>query len=381
MKVAFICSSFGGGGAEKVAVKLSNAFASTGYDVSYIYWHVKQGREYKFDANVKLNRLAAGNSLLRIWSLKQFIKKERPDVILSFTDIPNIITYVAYALAWPYKCLRVPNVRIDVSEKYRNLRKTPLIRLLSYLHGLSCRTAPLILVNSKDSGASLCNYYHFSEDKVHCIYNPVFEELPHTFPCVKSTGSVEENRIKAINIGRLTKAKDQHMLIRAIDHAVNDLEIDIELDIYGEGDLYDELQKEIVRRDLTDRIHLKSFDPDIEKKIKYYHLFLFASRWEGLPNALIEALGSGVDVISTNCPSGPREILDDGRFGSLVDIGSYQQMAEAIAHLYPEGRYVLSNHASVRVMSDELKNHLEKFTIPFVTSQYAQLVSRKINEQ
>lgn len=381
MKVTFICSSFGGGGAEKVAVKLSNALASIGHDVSYIYWQAKQGREYKLDVNVKLNKIVASNLLARAWDLKQFIKKERPDVVLSFTDIPNIITYFACALAWPYKCLRIPNVRTDVSGKYRNLRKTPLIRLLSYLHGLSCRTAPLVLVNSKDSGASLCNYYHFSEDKVHCIYNPVFEELPHAFPYVESADSGKENRIKAINIGRLTKAKDQKMLIRAIDHAVNELEVDIELDIYGEGDLYDELQKEIVRRGLTNRVHLKSFDPDIEKKIKYYHLFLFASRWEGLPNALIEALGSGVDVISTNCPSGPREILDDGRFGSLVDIGSYQQMAEAIAHLYPEGRYVISNLASTRVMSDDLKNHLEKFTIPFVTSQYTQLVSRKINEQ
>lgn len=381
MRITFVCSSFGGGGAEKVAVKLSSALADIGHDVSYVYWKTKEGQEYSVNANVKLTKIYTTNPLVRAWLISRFIKRERPDVVLSFTDIPNIITYLACALAWPYRCLRVPNVRTDVAEKYRNLSKKPLTRLLSYLHGLSCKNAPIVLVNSKDSAASLCNYYHFNEDKVHCIYNPVFDELPYAFPCVHSLNSGENYRIKAINIGRLTKAKDQKMLIRAIDHAVNELGIDIELDIYGEGDLFEELQKEIVRRGLTDRVHLKSFDPDIEKKIKYYHLFLFASRWEGLPNALIEALGSGLEVISTNCPSGPREILDDGRFGVLVDIGNYQQMAEAIARLYPEGGYVIPNNASAREMSDELKSHLEKFTIPFVTSQYVQLVSRKVNEQ
>lgn len=381
MKIIFICSSFGGGGAEKVAVKLSSALADMGHSVSYIYWKAKNGQEYTLDANVKLSKLDVSGPIARAWSIRRVIKAERPDVVLSFTDIPNIITYFACRLTWPYKCMRVPNVRIDVAEKYRNLKKTPQIRLLSYLHGLSCRTAPLVLVNSVDSGASLCNYYHFNKDKVRCIYNPVFDKLPHHFPSVQSSEKGENKRIKAINIGRLTKAKDQQMLIQAIDHAVNKLGIDIELDIYGEGDLFEELQKEIVRRELTDRVNLKSFDPDIEKKIKCYHVFLFASRWEGLPNALIEALGSGVDVISTNCPSGPREILDNGRFGSLVDIGNYQQMAEAIARLYPEGNYVMSNNRNVREMSDELKIHLEKFTIPFVTSQYVQLVSRKINEQ
>ncbi|WP_447045821.1 glycosyltransferase [Vreelandella sp. H-I2] len=381
MRITFVCSSFGGGGAEKVAVKLSSALADMGHDVSYVYWKTKEGQEYSVDANVKLNKIYTANPLVRAWAISRLIKKDRPDVVISFTDIPNIIAYLACALAWPYRCLRVPNVRTDVAEKYRNLRKTPLIRLLSFLHGMACKRAPIVLVNSEDSGASLCDYYHFSENKVHCIYNPVFDELPHVFPCVKSADIGEKKRIKAINIGRLTEAKDQLMLIRAIDHSINELGIDIELDIYGEGDLFDELQKEIVRRGLTDRVHLKSFDPDIEKKIKCYHLFLFASRWEGLPNALIEALGSGVEVISTDCPSGPREILDDGRFGSLVDIGNYQQMAETIARLYPEGGYFIPNNASAREMSDELKSHLEKFTIPFVTSQYVQLVSRKINEQ
>ncbi|RUR35571.1 glycosyltransferase [Vreelandella populi] len=381
MKIVFICSSFGGGGAEKVAVKLSSALADIGHDVSYVYWKTKEGQEYKLDANVKLNKLSATNPLARAWGISKLIKLERPDVVLSFTDIPNIITYFACMLAWPYRCLRIPNVRIDVAEKYRNLNRTPQVRLLSFLHGLSCKNAPMVLVNSKDSGTSLCDYYQLSEDKVHCIYNPVFDELPHSFPSVQNINDGDKKRVKAINIGRLTKAKDQQMLIRAIDHAVNELGVDIELDIYGEGDLYDELQKEIVNRGLSDRIYLKSFDPDIEKKIKHYHLFLFASRWEGLPNALIEALGSGVQVISTNCPSGPREILDDGRFGTLVDIGNYQQMAQAIARLYPQDSHVISNNTNARKMSDDLKKHLEQFTIPFVTSQYTHLVSRKINDQ
>ena len=381
MKIFFVCSSFGGGGAEKVAVKLSSALAGWGHDVTYVYWKSKQGQEYKFDANVEIKKIPDGNPLTRAFTISRLFKQNRPDVVLSFTDLPNIITYFACLLAWPYKCIRVPNVRINVPEKYRNLKKTPLIRVLSFLHGLSCRRSPLVLVNSQDSGTDLCEYYQLDKDRVRCIYNPVFDRLPDEFPHAKSAVEGEIQRIRAVNIGRMTKAKDQQVLIRAIDHAVNNLGVDIELDIYGEGELHDELQSEISRLGLEGRVFLKSFDPDVESKIKGYHVFLFASRWEGLPNALIEALGSGIEVISTDCPSGPREILDDGRFGSLVEIGNHREMAEAISHRYPKGHYVPSAHAESNKISDELKEHLEKFTISFVASQYVELISRKVNEQ
>jgi glycosyltransferase involved in cell wall biosynthesis len=380
VRIFFVCSSFGGGGAEKVAVKLSSALADLGHDITYVYWKSKQGQEYKLNANVKIRKVLAGNPLGRAFSISSLIKKERPHAILSFTDVPNIITYYACIFAWPCRSLRVPNVRTNVPEKYRNLKKTPLVRTLSFLHGLSCRRAPLVLVNSQDSGADLCEYYQLDKTRVHCIYNPVFDSLPNEIPYAEIVPVSKQQRIRAINIGRLTQAKDQQMLVRAVDHAVNALGVDIELDIYGEGELHDELQSEITRCGLETRIFLKSFDHDIEKKLKNYHLFLFSSRWEGLPNALIEALGSGIEVISTDCHSGPREILDDGRFGSLVRIGNHQGMAEAISRIYPSGSYANYNNSGGRNTSDDLMKHLEKFTISFVTSQYDQLISRNINE-
>ncbi|MBD3896210.1 glycosyltransferase [Halomonas sp. ML-15] len=381
MKIFFVCSSFGGGGAEKVAVKLSSAFADLGHEVTYIYWKSKQGQEYKFDADVEVEKIPDGNPLTRAFAISRLLKQHRPDVVMSFTDLPNIIAYFACLMAWPYRCVRVPNVRTNIPAKYRNMKSTFSIRGLSHLHGLACRRAPVVLVNSEDSGSALCNYYGLAPSRVHCIYNPVFDALPNEIPDLDSSSCHAGDRIKAIHVGRLTQAKDQQVLIRAIGHAVNALGVDIELDIYGEGELHDELQSEIIRLGLERRVFLKSFDPDIENKIKNYHVFLFSSRWEGLPNALIEALGSGIEVISTDCPSGPREILDDGRFGSLVEIGNHREMAEAISQRYPEGHYVASSHGDSKRISDELKKHLEKFTISFVASQYVELISRKVNEQ
>lgn len=380
MKIFFLCSSFGGGGAEKVAVKLSSALAALGHDVTYIYWKSKQGLEYKFDASVEVKKIPDGNLLKRAFSVSRLIKHQHPDVVLSFTDLPNIITFFSCLMAWPYKCMRVPNVRTNVPEKYRNMKNTLAIRVLSYLHGVSCRSAPLVLVNSKDSGSGLCDYYGLDSSKVHCIYNPVFDVLPSEVSELDGPLDRADKKIKAVNVGRLTQAKDQKMLVRAIDHAVNALGVDIELDIYGEGELYDELQSEIKRLGLEDRVFINSFDPAIENKIKNYHVFLFSSCWEGLPNALIEALGSGIEVISTDCHSGPREILDDGRFGSLVEVGNYQGMAEAILRHYPAGHYTAARDEGCKSRSEELKAHLEKFTISFVASQYIQLISRKVNE-
>lgn len=381
MKVIFVCSSFGGGGAEKVAVKLSSALAGLGHDVTYVYWKSKQGLEYKFGANVDITKIPDGNLLKRAHSVSRLIRRQHPDVVISFTDLPNIIAFFSCLMSWPYKCIRVPNVRTNVSAKYSNLKSTLAIKILSYWHGVSCRSAPIVLVNSKDSGNSLCGYYGLNTSKVHCIYNPVFDVLPNEVPDMDNPLYIAGEKIKAINVGRLTQAKDQKVIVRAIDHAVNVLGVDIVLDIYGEGELHDELQSEINRLGLESRVFLRSFDADIESKIKNYHVFLFASRWEGLPNALIEALGSGIEVISTDCPSGPREILDGGRFGSLVEIGNHRAMAEAISQHYPEGHYVASKHARSNKISDELKEHLQKFTISFVASQYVELISRKVNEQ
>ncbi|PAU74746.1 glycosyltransferase [Halomonas salipaludis] len=381
MKIMFVCSSFGGGGAEKVAVKLSSALAALGHDVVYLYWRSKAGQEYTLEDAVSLKKILANNPVSRAWAVSKAIKSERPDAVLSFTDIPNIITYLGCMLARPYKCLRVPNVRTNVPAKYRYMKMTLVMKALSFLHGAACRRALIVLVNSKDSGSALCEYYRLDASKVHCIYNPVFDNLPSEFYNFKNGVASTNNRIKAVNVGRLSQAKDQQMLVRAIDHAVNTLGADVELDIYGEGELYDELHTEIARRGLQGRIFLRPFDRNIESKIGHYHLFLFSSRWEGLPNALIEALGSGIDVISTDCRSGPSEILDGGRFGTLVGIGDDKKMAEAIAQHYFEGNYNSSRDSSAREMSDDLKKHLEQFTISYVASQYAQLISRNIDEQ
>lgn len=380
MKIMFVCSSFGGGGAEKVAVKLSSALAELGNDVIYVYWSSKYGQQYTINEKVACKKIPHGISLIRAGLISNIIRKERPHVVFSFTDMPNIVAFFACLMAWPTKCLRVPNVRTDVAEKYRGSGKKLFFNLLSFLHGLSCKSAPLIFVNSKGSGKSLCEYYQINESKVHCIYNPVFDTPTSLLSSAASHINNRTQRIKAVSVGRLTKEKDHQMLIRAVDYTIRELGVDVELDIFGEGELRDQLQSNIIQYGLSERVFLKSFDPNIEKKLKKYHLFLFSSRREGLPNALIEALGSGLAVISTDCPSGPREILDNGRFGTLVEIGNYQKMAESIANLYFDGDTIVNDNLTCNVSRGELSRHLARFSIPCVTSQYLNLITRKLSE-
>ncbi|MFC3285496.1 glycosyltransferase [Litchfieldella rifensis] len=375
MKFLFVCSSCGGGGAERVAVRLSNAISQLGNEVVYMYWKEKKNQEYDFYPGVEVVKIQDMNILLRILRAREIIDKSKPDVIFSFADVPNIVVFYAEKIA-KHKFLRIPNIRTNVLEKSRNVEKNIVVKSISKLHGVACRSAAMTISNSLESRDAAISHFGVKPDKVVCIYNPVFDDLH--LPCFieKAHETKRKNVLSAITIGRLTKAKNHHMLLESVYYAINSLKVDMSLDIYGDGELFDEILLKIKRLGLEGRVFLKGFDKNIEKKISDYDVFLFSSRWEGLPNALIEALGSGVYIIATDCPSGPREILKDGRFGKLVKIDDYKAMAESIAEVYHQGIFLIHSSDDDVSVNIELKKHLKQFTIPFVVNKYIESVSK-----
>ncbi|EPC04218.1 hypothetical protein L861_02575 [Litchfieldella anticariensis FP35 = DSM 16096] len=168
------------------------------------------------------------------------------------------------------------------------------------------------------------------------------------------------------------------MLLKAVHYAIKEFNVSISLDIYGEGELRDEILSEISQLDMEGHIFLRGFDKEIEKKIHQYDIFLFTSRWEGLPNALIEALGSGVSIVATDCPSGPKEILKDGRFGKLVGVDDFKAMAENISEIYYHHDISIRTRDMEPQSSIELREHLKQFTIPCVANRYIEVALRLI---
>lgn len=369
MKVAFVCSSFGGGGAEKVAVRLSSELSKRGHEVMYIYWKEKKGQEYAFSDKVIVERIEGASTVKKILSVKNIINEWRPDAILSFTDIPNIITFFACGLA-RHTCRRFPNVRTDVKEKYKNTRNSIKKMLLSKLHAMCCKKSDVVFVNSYNSALSLSDFYGIDKEKIKCIYNPVFESLD--LGRQENNKSINSNdKIKAVTVGRLSESKNQKMLINALQYAVFELGIDLYLDIYGDGELKKELLNHACEKKVADRVSFKGFHKDVVSIISNYDVFLFSSRWEGLPNALIEAAGSGIPVISTDCPSGPREILKNGKFGMLVKVDDYVSMGEKIAEVANNRKD--SDQDQERSGEEKVK-HFQQFTVSYVVNKYMEFL-------
>jgi glycosyltransferase involved in cell wall biosynthesis len=129
-------------------------------------------------------------------------------------------------------------------------------------------------------------------------------------------------------VGRLTEAKDFGTLIKAFAEVLKVK--DCRLVILGEGEKRRELESLIESLNLVNKISMPGFVDNPYKYMRQASVFVLSSKWEGLPNVLIEAMACGTPLVATDCPSGPNEILQNGEYGLLVSVGDKDKMAEAI---------------------------------------------------
>jgi glycosyltransferase involved in cell wall biosynthesis len=135
--------------------------------------------------------------------------------------------------------------------------------------------------------------------------------------------------------------------------------MDVKLIILGDGPMRDPLERLISELGLEERVMLPGFTLDPYAWYRSSDLFVLSSLWEGFGNVVVEALECGVPVVSTNCPGGVGEILDNGRYGSLVPVGDHQSLAEAIA------KDLKNKHDH-----DLLKTRAKSFSLPVIAKQY-----------
>ena len=188
------------------------------------------------------------------------------------------------------------------------------------------KKARKIIVNSFDFKKEMDKKYKI---KSSCILNPFnFKQINKNSRVKAKKIFVKKNSIKLISVGRLTYQKDFTTLLRAIN-LIKDKK-KIELAIIGKGIEKQKLQNFIERNDLKDCVYLLGYKSNPFKYIKQADIFLLTSLFEGSPNVLIEAMYLKKYIISTNCPTGPREILDNGKYGSLVPVGNFRKIAKLI---------------------------------------------------
>jgi|AntRauTorckE6833_2_1112554.scaffolds.fasta_scaffold06981_3 glycosyltransferase involved in cell wall biosynthesis len=166
-----------------------------------------------------------------------------------------------------------------------------------------------------------------------------------------------------IGVGRLTDQKNFSLLIDSFADLVKS-EINTRLIIFGEGPLRDKLESQIEKLGLRERVTLPGFVDNPYAYMSRADVFVLSSNWEGLPMVLIECLACGTKIVSTNCPSGPAEILEGGKYGTLVPMGDSKQLAKKII-------VTLSKNQS----RDLLQKRASDFNSKAVTKKYLSLLS------
>lgn len=353
-KIYFYISNLAKGGAERVCINLAEYFHSSGYDVAIITSY-KSNEEYNLSSKIRrilLNETYySGNiiyrNLILIKRLRQIIKIDKPDIIISFMAESNLRLLLSTI---GLDVTRIVSVRNDPDEEYKGLIGRIVGKLI-------LPTANGCVYQTEQAK----NWFPKKlRDKSAVIKNPVREEV------FNITRNPVTGRI--INIGRLEDQKNQKMLINSFEIVLEKYP-KADLLIYGEGGLRDELEKIIANKGLNDNIKLCGYFNDIGSTLSKADIFILSSDYEGLPNSLMEALSAGVPCISTDCPcGGPKSLIVNGVNGILVPTNDESKLAEAIIDLLSDDskKENLSKNAkefskdySTEIINNEWKDYLE----------------------
>ena len=262
--------------------------------------------------------------------LTAYLIREQPDALLSAKTHANLVAIWAKRSA-DVRTRIVVSERSTMSTVIQNSRKwrwrflQPLIRKM-YPH------THLVIAVSRGVAEDISACIGLSPERITTIYNPMLIEhiqaqsiLPHPHSWLRH----KEIPI-ILAVGRLVPAKDFSTLLKAFAHI--HAKRSARLIILGEGRDRPALEKLAGELGIASDLSLPGFEENPYVFMAQANVFVLSSLLEGLPNALLEALACGCPVVSTNCRSGPQEILDNGAFGSLVPVGDDKALAEAILH-------------------------------------------------
>ncbi|SIR11747.1 Glycosyltransferase involved in cell wall bisynthesis [Rhizobium sp. RU20A] len=329
--VVFMINSLAGGGAERIMARLvANSTEWAGRYEIHLVLLDEEKAAYDLPEWVTVHRLDTGFSLTRgVWRAVALMWRLRPAVCLSFLSRSNFINVIAARLLG-YKA--VISERVNASSHHSKTLSGKLARFLTrflYPH------ADRIVCPSAGIAVDLVENFAVADGKNVVIPNPI--DTDRIWQLSKEAVTAPTERPYIVAVGRLVENKNFGMLLNAF--AMADTYLD--LVILGEGPLRQELQTQVGELGLQGRVHFPGFASNPFPIISNAFAYALPSNAEGFPNGLAEAINLGVPAISTNCLSGPSEILDDkgsiavssvykALYGVLVPVDDAFAMAEGI---------------------------------------------------
>jgi glycosyltransferase involved in cell wall biosynthesis len=326
--IAFFLPSLCGGGAERVIVNLAQGITERGLPVHLVLAAAAGPLLDQVPATVRVVDLQSPRVLRSLGPLAGYLRRERPKVLVSSMGHANLVALWAARLARQGTRVIVTQHNTLSQEIRQESRLAaalwpPLLRIFY-------PWAASIVAVSRGVADDLARMSGLRRESVTVIYNPVITPtvmaLAREAPTHPWFGPGQPPVI--LGAGRLTRAKGFLTLVRAFAeirrHRAG------RLIILGEGEDRPALEGLARELGVADDVALPGFQDNALAYMAGAAVFVLSSVWEGLPTVLIEALAAGARVVSTDCPSGPREILQEGRLGALVPVGDAPALAAAI---------------------------------------------------
>jgi len=327
-KIAVFASFSGRGGVERMIVNLCEGLMAFDCQVDLVVVKAESVHLDSLPSTVNLVKLSTSHTISSLPSLVSYLRREQPVALLAAKDRANQVAILARHL--PGVSTRVV-VRMGTTVSAALAGKSQMQKWLWYLPmRLIYPLADAIVAVSHGVAEDLSKITGLPIDRIQVIPNPVI--VPRLATLAGHSVAhpwFNENQVPVIlGVGRLTRQKDFPTLIKAF--ATVRAERPCHLVIIGEGRDRPALERLAAGLGIEDDVDLPGFAENPYAYMSRAALFVLSSLWEGSPNVLTEALSLGVPVVSTDCPSGPSEILAGGRHGHLVPVGDPQALAGAI---------------------------------------------------
>jgi glycosyltransferase involved in cell wall biosynthesis len=327
-RLAVLISFSGAGGVERMVTNLVEAIAADGRPVDLLLIRRHGGHLRALPAGVRTLPLGARHTSTALVPLIRYLRRERPAVLLAAKDRAGRVALLARALARVDTRVAIRlgthlSASLEGRPRWRRWARVLPMRLMY-------RWADRVIAVSRGVAEDTLRITGLPPERVEVIRNPVITPLLRDqaradcdHPWLTKPGCPV-----VLAAGRLTRQKDFATLIRAFARLRQGRPC--RLIILGDGALRGELERLAAALGIAADLDMPGFTPNPYAFMARADLFVLSSAWEGSPNVLTEALALGTPVVATDCPSGPREILDGGRIAPLVPVGDHQALAAAM---------------------------------------------------
>jgi glycosyltransferase involved in cell wall biosynthesis len=320
-KISIFLPNLDGGGAEKSMAILANSFFERGYHVDLIMSNARGPFLEILNKRIVCIDLKSPSVLRSLFKLANYFRKNSPDAVLTALNYANVTAILA-------RIISGKNFRLIISEHNNNFNRKNINNSGIKIFGLMILVkvlypfADVIVSVSKELSDEIKRNIVFNKQKVKYIYNTI------TFSDTKTDTTIKIPEPYVIAVGRLECQKNYSLLIKAFSLLTKHQQIN--LLILGEGSQRQLLERLVQELGLNEKIFLPGFVMNPAFYLSTSKLFVLSSDYEGFGNVLVEAMYSGIPIVSTNCKFGPNEILEGGKWGRLVEPGDAEGLCQAM---------------------------------------------------